>query len=561
MMRRLTSLVLAAIMVLTTLTGSLSAFADTEIDQTAPVIHSIKVLNGDDFDATKGELKVQVEVTEEGSGMNVLTMDFGDMWFRWESSYEDDGQCTDDPILFSGTHVITLRLQNSNPTGRYDLSSVAAGDLNGNKFSMFGEEVENFYGGKVPQLNVIKSNHKDVWMELKSFRFLKTENIDGRESVDAEITFDGNVDLDRISLEFLDVATGEETWADISTTLGEEGALKPGTHRIRFQLKDKLWKGTMRLYGVTLNWRHHFWVEEGENGCENTILHITEGRNPVKDPQIRDFTVRNPEFTAPEVLVMDFDIEDFGDPVNYISISYQTESGRSVEVEGELKKSNGKYLAQIPIGPFLGEGKMEMKSIWVAYAINDDEGGYGDNTAYLSRSNNPELMSKGDITLASGYNITYFGSLGNQKVPGILKDMVAGETAVLDCRNYKNVPKAVFEAIAGRDVTVAFIDNNVQWVFNGKSVKKDKCKKINLKSSIKVVSGEAAGFPDDKKVAKLIFQNNGELPGEVEMRINYDYLAAKYKFNKENLKLTYLAPANPVLEDSNVDMAEDEYYE
>ena len=67
-MRRLTAVLMAGIMVLTTLTGSLTAFADTEIDQTAPVIHSIKVLNGDDFDATKGVLMVQVEVTEEGSG-------------------------------------------------------------------------------------------------------------------------------------------------------------------------------------------------------------------------------------------------------------------------------------------------------------------------------------------------------------------------------------------------------------------------------------------------------------------------------------------------------------
>ena len=559
-MRRLTAVLMAGIMVLTTLTGSLTAFADTEIDQTAPVIHSIKVLNGDDFDATKGVLMVQVEVTEEGSGLKELSMDFGDMWFRWETFYEDDGQCSEDPILFSGTHTIALHLQNSNPLGSYDLRFVAAKDVNGNLFELFGDEVKNYYGD-LPRINVTKSNHKEEWMNLKAFRFLETENIDGRGSIEAEITFDGNIDLHRISLEFLDAGTGQETWADIGTTLGEDGALKPGTHRIKFQLNDKLWKGTMRLYGVTLNWNHHFWVEEGENGCENTSIHIVEGRNPAKAPELRDFTVRNPELTAPDVLVMDFDLEDFGDPVNCIFIRYNTESGRSVEVEGELKKSNGKYTARIPVGPFLGEGKLEMRSMTIRYAINNGQDGYKDNKTYLSRSENPELMAKGDIYLKSGYNITYFGSLGNPKVVEILKNMAAGETAVLDCRNYKNVPKTVFEAIAGRDVTVAFIDNNVQWVFNGKSEKRDKCKKINLKSYIKVVSGEATGFPDDKKVAKLIFQNNGELPGEVEMRINYDYLAEKYKFSKENLKLTYLASGNPVLEDANVDMAEDEYYE
>jgi len=152
--------------------------------------------------------------------------------------------------------------------------------------------------------------------------------------------------------------------------------------------------------------------------------------------------------------------------------------------------------------------------------------------------------------------------LANKNLVTKINNMKAGETAVIDCRYKKIVKKELFKAMAGRDVTVVFVNTNVQWVFNGKNIKSSRCKNIDLTSKLKVVNGETYGFGNDEKVALLQFPDNGLLPGEVEMRINYAYLAAKYKFSKNNMKLSsYKVDKLSMVEDNDVDMAKDNYYE
>ncbi|MBR4020755.1 MAG: hypothetical protein IKI99_05525 [Firmicutes bacterium] len=541
-------------MVFTTLTGSVSVFADTEIDQTAPVIHSLEFLDADNVNAVTDYLKVKITITEEGSGLADLTLHFGDREFYYQGGdYEDDEACANDPLLFTGEHTLTFMIGNGLKTGVQQLTAISGKDRNGNSFYMEQADIQNAFG-RIPFVNVTYSEHKESEINLKSFRVVDPEDMDTAGQLRVKFSFDGNTGVDSISLLLWEQGeTGSAGQVDLF--IGDENPLMPGTHSVEFDLDDEFHKGTYFVYGVILNGKHEFDLED----TEDTRFYLETGKEKVTQPVIHDYKIHNQVVTAPEVLKLDVDVEDQGHQLNQVSLTYTDKNGKWHTFEGTLKKRNGQYYGEIPVGPFITEGTLQLQCIGVGEFL-EDKYRYECYTSVWIHDNE-ELIKKGNITLDSGYNITYFGSLGNTKVPGILKNMNAGETAVLDCRNYKNVPKELFEAIAGRDVTVAFIDEKVQWVFNGKSIKKSKCKKINLSSSIKVVSGASAGFPDDKKVAKLIFRNNGELPGEVEMRINYDYLATKYKFSKENLKLTYLSPTNPVLEDSNVDVAEDEYYE
>jgi len=565
-MKKAISIFVVLMLLWSTTLGTLTVFGDTEIDETVPVINSLELLNGDNYDASDSgpwnPLKVKLNLTEEGSGVTWISLSFGSIYtdFRYDAEHyvEEDGYCGDVP-LFSGEHVIEFKKQDPFPVGEYELVEIDIRDGNGNVNFISASEIES-YLGYVPVLKVTKSDYIKETFELQNFRFLETENIDAAGSVEAEITFKSNFEVRWIELSFYDLATGKEERQNLKVSYPEGKGLRSGTHKIKFNIKNRYSKGTKVLYYLDIYNRHGGYVEDFPTVFENDRIQITKGKEPIKDPKILDFNFRNQKITAPDVIKIDLDIEANGNELNQVSLAYEDQNGKEYHLEGSLKKtSNGKYYAEVPVHPFITEGPLNLYVISVENYIESEDR----NSCHTSiwESDNPSMMAKGDIDINSGYNITYFGSVGNKKVPSVLKEMGTGETAVLDCRNYKVASKALFEAIAGRDVTVAFVDNNVQWVFNGKNIEKSKCKKINLTSSIQVVSGETAGFPDDKKVAKLIFRDNGELPGEVEMRINYDYLAAKYKFKKENLKLTYLAPTIPELEDSNVDMAKDQYYE
>lgn len=553
-MKKRLSVFLAVIMTLATLTGSLSAFADTEIDQTAPVIHSLEFLDADNINAVTDSLNVKINITEDGSGLADLTLEFGDEEFYYQGDdYEDDEACANDPLLFTGEHLLTFMIGNRLGEGVQKLTAISGKDRNGNDFYMNQTDMMSVFHS-VPSVNVTYSEHKVPKLELKAFKVVNPENLDTADKLKVEFSFEGNSSVDCVSLLLWEQGeTGSAGQIDL--VIGDEDPLQPGTHTVEFNLDDEFHKGNYYVYGIMFNYEHEFKLEDGEN----TRFHLVTGKEKVQEPVIHNYEIHNPILTAPEVLKLDVDVDDQGHQLNEVSLTYTDKNEKWHTFEGTLKKRNGKYYGEIPVGPFITEGNLTLQCISVGKFLEDKYRYECFTSVWIHE--NEELIQKGNITISSGYHITYFGSLGNKKVPGILKAMNDNETAVLDCRNYKNVPKELFEAIAGRNVTVAFIDDNVQWVFDGKNIKRSKCKKINLKSSIQIVSGDSAGFPDDKKVAKLVFQNNGELPGEVEMRINYDYLAAKYKFSKENLKLTYLSSTNPVLEDSNVDMAEDQYYE
>ncbi|MBR3785762.1 MAG: hypothetical protein IKJ77_05100 [Firmicutes bacterium] len=561
-MRRLTAALMAGIMVLTTLTGSLTAFADTEIDETAPVIHSIELLNGDDYDGTdepfRDPLKVKINLTEEGSGVSWIDLDFGAkaFSFRYDAHHfvEEEGH-KENELLFSGEHVIECRNHDALPMGRHELVGISVGDANNNVSYVRKDEIAS-YLGNVPTLNVTKTNYKVENIELTSFRFLQTDGLDTEGELPVELSFQSSFEVSSIMLDFYDLDTEREEPRELQVSFKEGERLKSGTHKVAFPFNELYTKGTKLLYGICFNGK--YWIDVTESSIvENPKIHITKGKAPRRDPEIIDFAFAKNEIKAPDVIRVDLQIKDYGNKLNQAGLLYVDKNGKSYSLEGPLKKkSDGSYYSEIPVHPFITEGELKLDRISVENYIPSQ-----DACSCFGMITDTERLAKGDITLTSGYDITYFGSVGNKKVPSVLKEMNAGETAVLDCRNYKIASKAIFEAIAGRDVTVAFVDNNVQWVFNGKDIQKSKCKKINLTSYVQVVSGGTAGFPDDKKVAKLVFRDNGELPGEVEMRINYDYLAAKYNFDKKNLKLTYLAPTNPVLEDADVDTAKDNFYE
>lgn len=142
-----------------------------------------------------------------------------------------------------------------------------------------------------------------------------------------------------------------------------------------------------------------------------------------------------------------------------------------------------------------------------------------------------------------------------------IRDMEEGQTAILDCRDSKIASKTFFQAVAGKNKTLVFEDENIQWIFQGKKIKLSRCKDIDLKTTVKCVSGKKYGYPDDKYILYMKYADNGLLPGEAEMRVNYDELLKKYNSQKSKLVLSYYDKGEIKVMSSSVKIAQDKYVE
>lgn len=104
------------------------------------------------------------------------------------------------------------------------------------------------------------------------------------------------------------------------------------------------------------------------------------------------------------------------------------------------------------------------------------------------------------------------------------------------------IPKAVFEAIAGKDVRLIVTLDDVQWVFDGKTVDAAKAKDVHVDVTLSARALDGLGFGEARGLC-LTFADNGELPGPAVIRFNTDYLRLKYGSDMDYsaLKVSYLS--------------------
>lgn len=128
-----------------------------------------------------------------------------------------------------------------------------------------------------------------------------------------------------------------------------------------------------------------------------------------------------------------------------------------------------------------------------------------------------------------------------------------GRAARIYIDNYSDsiLPKEVFDAIRGKDITVVAYKGSYQWIINGKDITEE-TKDVNLELSISSVSETI--YDTSESAVMVTFKPNGILPGKTQIRIKSDYL-----YNLEGIKgklfLYYNNNGNLELqEDSNFDL-------
>ena len=108
--------------------------------------------------------------------------------------------------------------------------------------------------------------------------------------------------------------------------------------------------------------------------------------------------------------------------------------------------------------------------------------------------------------------------------------------------------KEMLDAIKGKDKTIVFYYDNIQWAFYGKDIV-NPTKDVHMSVSTHKLSGEQYGLGGD--VLKLEFYSNGVLPGPVTVRVQSDEISKVFG-DSETMYLYYLNNGTPVPQTSSV---------
>ena len=138
-------------------------------------------------------------------------------------------------------------------------------------------------------------------------------------------------------------------------------------------------------------------------------------------------------------------------------------------------------------------------------------------------------------------------------VVGAIASVSSNGKVVVDVTANKSVAKEIFNAVKGTDKTVTFIQDGIEWSFNGKDIT-NTTKAIDMTvriapiaSSTTVNKAEIAEKVKNENVMVVSFANNGQLPGKAKVRVKLDanWLAGK---NKDDISIYYYNPSEKALE-------------
>lgn len=546
----------------------------------SPLI-SLNVVNPDAVDANEG-LTVSIEIKYFEPGIdNVELIYSGGGSFSWAASSASDRLST------AGNHTITLTTSENSeiPEGSYTLESV----------SLFGsdrEALERTYSENLKGHDIIGDITVTTAKEIeKTAPVINSLTVKNADDVDADGNLEIEIDLTEedsgvqdISLYYKNETNGH-TGGVCYFTGEDEQILFTNKHTINCPIINSLAVGEYKLKSIAVsdgvgNSSYYVSASDGDNThIEFTDkikgdIKVTKSKLVDLDPpEIKSLEVTNTgTIKLPNVLKIDLSITEEGSGVNMIDLIYTNtdnhessftprwETAFSEDKGSAPGLKTGSHTISIPLDPFREVGRYALSQISIM-----DEAGNSQNYYLKEASDDPDSdsfeannIAASTITLTSSFTVAAYGSTSDVgECLNLIDEMSEGEVVVITYGEYVTAPASLFEAIAGKDKTIVFQNEDVQWVFNGKNISPDKCKDINLRTLVWVKSGKEMGFPDEEEVIEIEFADNGELPGKVDMRINYAYLTAKFANKTDTLILSHMDGTTPKVEQEDVKIDND----
>ena len=547
-------------------------------DTTAPTINSITIHDADNIDA-RGQMVIDIDITEDGSGVWQI---YGAFYPAGEENNADKCvgivfYCSLDentPLLFTKEHTIEIAMPTKEDTdyfaenGEYVLRDVSVTDVAGNctQYSMSevgGEDdIRELFDNNNNRINVHNAYVKTdtVPPQINSLIIKSADHVDAKGNCEAEVNIaEEGSGVTFIQL-YLENDEGDCGYLQYSLYFGDYSeAMCSGTYSITMPLNNEFRNGIYTVQSIQIDdyENNSTTYENGEGVLSAPIqINVYNSSKDVTAPTISSFSTQDSSLVLPNVWNVELDITEDESGVGQIDFTFEDADGHEIYImwwdndDNSRRLFSGKHNLKIPISPFYREGTFTLSCI----SIMDGPNG----TTYNAGDENCPFGSV-TLTLESSFNVTKYLSIQNTDgIMNALDSMSNGQTALIDCREGHIIPKEVFEAIAGKDIILVFQDEDVQWVFDGKKVDPDKCKDVDITTDIHVENGEKTGFADDDKVLVVDFMDNGELPGEADVRVNNGYISAKYAGGTDHLMLSYVQGDKITVEDEHVNIDADE---
>jgi LPXTG-motif cell wall-anchored protein len=143
------------------------------------------------------------------------------------------------------------------------------------------------------------------------------------------------------------------------------------------------------------------------------------------------------------------------------------------------------------------------------------------------RTDNMEVTDKYTIEKTST-KVSQVVNGDTNKVVDALNNTSEGSNITVDVSGSKTVDKAIFDSIKGKDKTVNFAQDGLQWTFNGKDITSP-TKNIDMNVNVANVNNSSssnkvaiAAKVGNAGATVISFANNGQLPGKATVKVKLD---------------------------------------
>ena len=562
---KLISAILVFCLVFTMNLGFASAAAAG--DTTAPVVNSMRILNPEIGDGSEVPLKVEFDWIEDGAG--ILAIHGAVRNTATNQSYSLTGTscviCSEKDDLspcFTGVHQMQFNLDYL-PGGTYEFYELYVSDDVGNTCEIF--DFNELMTG-ASQFTVAQGIDS-VTQSVQSVELL-TDTAKSSGTIKLNVTLGARAKHNLADLTFTFREKG--TYNEIQLVTPDFDDPKAGTYCLELSLSGKKFKNAE--YEIVSVKTDHNRAHNGYTTLKAAALGLTsEDTFTVTGSSI------NPDYTAPELHTVTFtdtqaaapgalnafvELTEEGNGVDLVRITLrEISTGQQLNLTSTLGDihedavTTGTYECAFPVFRGKAAGTYEIISVY----IQDNDGNYQEyNSEYGLLSSETEIT-----ILPSEYaEASFFVSLSHSSLMKQVKGLQEGQTGIIDiAAGTKTAPAGLFEAIAGRDVTLIFdFAEEYQWIVNGLDVDPENCKDIDLQVHHGLTDGEEAGFKLEEEVLMLSFADNGQLPGKMTFRVQAAYMYAKRGYSTSNMKLYYLNNEKITKED-NVTVADDGAFE
>ena len=538
--------------------------ADTGFDKTAPVLNGFTIANANNLDAEK-DMTITFDLKEDGVGVNCIYLRFvgqetGKM--KQISYMKDD----DNLLLYSGKTTTTLSFED---TGfykeKYLLIGVYLTDVNGNATNYSVKDEPECLKNSTKAITITHSLTTDVTSpQIKSLIINNANNVDlSTDGMDFSVDLvENGIGVSNIWFRFQNDEGKDYNVAWGTNYIRPDGTeLHTGNYKLKTGSENMFRTGTYTLVSVTIedfdsNYTEYNSDSTNWNKFTQKMVVTKAAYVESKAPTISKIVFKDTIIKTPDLLEVPMTITSDQYGVDWIDITLVNDKGELHTLIWYSKQPiySGTYTIKFSVDPYWGEGTFHILSIGISSPSGEGSGYYD------SLLNDIDGFVDAKITVTSAFDMVYYGATANVKAAvNAINAMKEGQTAVLDYRYYNKADISIFQAIAGKNKTVVFENQDVQWVFNGKDVALNKCKTIDLNVDIYKRKGSDFGYSNDDYILLMNYARNGVLPGAVDMRINNAYLKEKFKVTSD-LILSYYSTAAEVL-DTEVDCAEDGYAE